>query len=468
MFSKETYTERRKLLRERVSRRGLILLPGNGEAPRNYPNNGYHYRQDSNFLYFYGLTNPDLVGMLDIDAGEDWLFGDDLSMDDIIWTGPQPTVKELGAKCGTANTAPLAELQEKLTLAIKKGRPVHFLPPYRADNKLKLGKWLGICPDALADRISIELAIAVVSLRDKKSAAEIREIEDACEIGYLMHTTAMKMCRPGVSERDIAGAIEGVALEKGEGVSFHSIVTQHGETLHNHGHDGILGSGRMLLVDAGAENLMNYCSDFTRTYPVNGKFTEMQAGIYNIVLAANTRAFELAKPGMLYKDVHFAAVKVILEGLKSLGIVKGDVDEAVDKGVHALFMPHGLGHMMGLDVHDMEDIGEKYVGYDLETERSAQLGVSNLRMARRLQAGMVMTDEPGIYFIPAYIAKWKAEGTNREFINFDKLEPYMDFGGIRIEDDLLITETGNRMLGKRRIPVTIKEIEEFMAGNRNR
>ncbi|HIZ15197.1 MAG TPA: aminopeptidase P family protein [Candidatus Tidjanibacter faecipullorum] len=465
MFSKETYIQRRQLLRERVSRGGIILLPGNGEAPRNYPDNAYHFRQDSNFLYFFGIQQPDLVGLLDIDAGEDWLFGDDLSMDDIIWTGPQPTVHELGASVGVTRTGSLAQLQETLTLAIRKGRHIHFLPPYRGDNKLKLCAWLGLTPDMVAHRISVELAIAIVSLRDKKSDDEIREIEEACEIGYRMHTTAMRMCRPGVRERDIAGAIEGVTLEMGDGVSFHSIVTQHGETLHNHSHNGILESGRMLLVDAGAENLMNYCSDFTRTYPVNGKFTPMQRDIYNIVLAANARAFELARPGILYRDVHFAAVRVILEGLSALGLVKGNLDDAVEKGVHALFMPHGLGHMMGLDVHDMEDIGEKYVGYDLETERSNQLGVSNLRMARRLQTGMVMTDEPGIYFIPAYIAKWKNEGLNKEFINFDKLEPYMNFGGVRIEDDLLITETGNRILGKRRIPVTVEEIETFMAGN---
>ena len=465
MFSKETYIQRRQLLRERVSRGGIILLPGNGEAPRNYPDNAYHFRQDSNFLYFFGIQQPDLVGLLDIDAGEDWLFGDDLSMDDIIWTGPQPTVHELGASVGVTRTGSLAQLQETLTLAIRKGRHIHFLPPYRGDNKLKLCAWLGLTPDMVAHRISVDLAIAIVSLRDKKSDDEIREIEEACEIGYRMHTTAMRMCRPGVRERDIAGAIEGVTLEMGDGVSFHSIVTQHGETLHNHSHNGILESGRMLLVDAGAENLMNYCSDFTRTYPVNGKFTPMQRDIYNIVLAANARAFELARPGILYRDVHFAAVRVILEGLSALGLVKGNLDDAVEKGVHALFMPHGLGHMMGLDVHDMEDIGEKYVGYDLETERSNQLGVSNLRMARRLQTGMVMTDEPGIYFIPAYIAKWKNEGLNKEFINFDKLEPYMNFGGVRIEDDLLITETGNRILGKRRIPVTVEEIETFMAGN---
>ncbi len=463
MFSKETYSERRRLLRERVSRGGVILLPGNSEAPRNYPDNGYHFRQDSNFLYFFGIKQPDMVGLLDIDSGEEWLFGDDLSMDDIIWTGPQPTVAELGARCGITRTAPLATLQDKLTLALKKGRPVHFLPPYRADNKLKLCRWLGVCPDALADRISIELAMAIVSLRDKKSEEEIREIEDACEIGYRMHTTAMRICRPGVCEREIAGAIEGVTLQAGEGVSFHSIVSQHGETLHNHSHDGILESGRMLLVDAGAENTMNYCSDFTRTYPVNGRFTSMQRDVYSIVLAANTRALELARPDMFYREVHLAAVKVIVEGLISLGLMKGNADDAVAAGAHALFMPHGLGHMMGLDVHDMEDIGENYVGYDLEIERGEQLGVSCLRMARRLKPGMVMTDEPGIYFIPAYIAKWKAEGLNTEFVNFDKLEPYMNFGGIRIEDDLLITPTGNRLLGKRRIPVTIDEIEAFMA-----
>lgn len=465
MFSKEIYSERRSLLRERVTRGGIILLPGNGEAPRNYPSNAYHYRQDSTFLYFFGLDLPDLVGLLDIDTGEERIYGNDYTMDDIIWMGPQPSVAELGASCGVKATASLAQLREDLTLAIRKGRPVHFLPPYRADNTARLSDWLGICPANIADRASVELALAVVSLRDKKSPQEIEQIEDACEIGYEMHTLAMKMCRPGVSEREIAGAIEGISLRRGKGVSFHSIVSQHGETLHNHSHDGILESGRLLLVDAGAENVMNYCSDFTRTFPVSGKFTRQQKDIYNIVLAANERALQLAKPGALYKDIHLASVKVITEGLISLGLMRGDAGEAVAAGAHALFMPHGLGHMMGLDVHDMEDIGEKYVGYDLETERSKQLGVSSLRMGRRLQTGMVMTDEPGIYFIPAYIAKWKAKGLNEQFINFDKLEPYMNFGGIRIEDDLLVTESGCRMLGKRRIPVTVQQIEDFMAAD---
>lgn len=466
MFSKQTYSERRAALRSRVTRGGLIVLPGNAESPANYPNNTYHFRQDSTFLYFFGLNHPDLVGVLDIESGEDTLYGDDLSMDDIIWTGPQPTVKELGESVGITNTMPRNMMEQQITLAIRKGRKVHFLPAYRAENMLLLNSLLGVKKNALSNYISVELALAVVSLRDKKSEEEIEQIERACAIGYKMHTTAMKMCRAGVIEREIAGAIEGIAMAEGAGVSFASIVSQNGETLHNHYYGNTLEDGRLLLVDAGAENVMNYCSDYTRTMPVSGKFTSRQADVYNIVLAANARAFELAGPEMLYKDVHLASCRVIIEGLKALGLMRGDTDAALTAGAHALFMPHGLGHMMGLDVHDMEDIGEKYVGYDLETERSTQLGVSALRMGRRLKPGMVMTVEPGIYFIPAYIQKWRTEGMCSDFINFDALTPYFNFGGIRIEDDLLVTATGNRMLGERRIPATVAEIEEFMRENR--
>lgn len=438
-------------------------MPGNSEASSNYPNNVYHFRQDSTFLYFFGLNLPDMTGIIDIDSGDETVFADDLSMDDIIWTGPQPTVKELGAKAGISSTKPLAELQGVLETAIRKGRRIHFLPPYRADKKITLSQWLGIDVAAVPNYISIELALAVVSLRDKKSEEEIAQIEEACEIGYRMHTTAMKMCRPGVVEREIAGTIEGVALQYGAGVSFTSIVSQNGETLHNHYYGNTLEAGRLLLVDAGAEAVSNYCSDFTRTMPVSGKFTQQQKDVYNIVLAANSRAFELSEPGKLYRDIHLAAGLVIAEGLTDLGIMKGNPKDAVAAGAFALFMPHGLGHMMGLDVHDMENIGEKYVGYDLETERGTDIGTSALRMGRRLQPGMVMTVEPGIYFIPAYIKKWKAEGLCKDFINFDAAEKYFGFGGIRIEDDLLITEKGNRMLGKKRIPVTVEEIEEFMS-----
>ncbi len=463
MFPKESYVARRAELRRRVTRGGIILLPGNVESPVNYPNNVYHFRQDSTFLYFFGLNLPSMAAVIDIDSGEEIIFADDLSMDDIIWTGPQPTVAELAARCGVSDTRPLAKIDEVVKEAVQRGRSVHFLPPYRAENKFFISRVTGIKARALADHISVELALAVVSLRDKKSREEIEEIEKACEIGYIMHTTAMKMCRPGVVEREIAGAIEGIALQYGAGVSFTSIVSQNGETLHNHYYGNTLEEGRLLLVDAGAETVMNYSSDFTRTMPVSGKFTQRQKDVYNIVLAANARAFELSEPGKLYRDIHLEACTVIAQGLINLGIMKGDAAEAVNAGAHALFMPHGLGHMMGLDVHDMEDIGEKYVGYDLETKRSTELGVSALRMGRRLQPGMVMTVEPGIYFIPAYIAKWKSEGLNAQFVNYDKAEEYCGFGGIRIEDDLLITDTGNRMLGKKRVPATVEEVEEFMA-----
>ncbi len=458
MFSKETYIGRRRALAEKMAGGGVVLMMGNGEASRNYPANVYHFRQDSTFRYFFGVELPDLAGVLDLDSGEAVLFGDDLTMDDIIWTGPQPTIAELGAKVGITQARPLDALP-----AMLKGRKVFFLPPYRAENKLKIAGLLGLQPDEVAKNISVELALAVVSLRDKKSEEEIAEIEKACEIGYLMHTTAMRMCRPGIVEREIAGAIEGIALSHGAGTSFTSIVSQNGETLHNHYYGNTLAEGRMLLVDAGAETVSGYASDFTRTMPVGGKFTARQKDIYNIVLAANTRAFELAKPGMLYRDVHLEACRVIIDGLKALGLMHGDTVEALAAGAHALFMPHGLGHMMGMDVHDMEDIGEKYVGYDRETERGTDVGTAALRMGRRLQPGMVMTVEPGIYFVPALIEKWRTEKLNAQFMNYPEIEKYIGFGGVRIEDDLLITHNANRMLGKKRIPVTVEEIETFMA-----
>lgn len=462
MFAKEIYTERRAELRKRMPEGGLILMPGNSEAPTNYPDNAYHFRQDSTFLYFFGLNNPDLIGVIDIDAGEDTLFGDDLSMDDIIWMGPQPSMKELGHKVGISKTLPREELCKTITKAIASGRRIHFLPPYRADITCKIGDLLGLKPYMVKTYASASLALAVVSLREVKSDEEIQEIEKACEIGYLMHTTAMRMCRPGVVEREIAGAIEGIAMQHGAGVSFHSIVSQNGQTLHNHYHGNTLEAGRLLLVDAGAESVSNYCCDFTRTIPVSGRFTDRQRDIYNIVLAANNKAFELSRPGVAYKDIHLESARVIVDGLKSLGLIRGNTDDAVSAGAHALFMPHGLGHMMGLDVHDMENIGENYVGYDQFVERSRQLGVSSLRMGRCLKPGFVMSVEPGIYFIPDYIAKWQSEGLNKDFINFDKVTTYNEFGGVRIEDDILITADSNRILGRRRVPVTVDEIEEFM------
>ena len=459
MFAEKTYANRRAELARKMPDTGLILLPGHTESPINYPNNAYRFRQDSNFLYYFGLALPDLAGVIDTADGETTLFGDDFTVEDIIWMGPQPKVAELAAKAGVAKTAPLAALAETIFAAVSQGRRIHILPPYRGEIKLLLGR---LFPGGI--EASDELIRAVVSMRDKKSDEEIAAIEEACATGYEMHTLAMRLCQPGVSEREIAGAIEGVALRRGWGTSFHSIVSQHGETLHNHNHDGVLQQGRMLLVDAGAEATSGYASDFTRTIPVGGRFTAKQKDIYDIVLAANNHAFEISIPGVRYVDVHIAASRVLIEGLHSLGLVRGSIDDAVEVGTHSLFMPHGLGHQMGLDVHDMEDLGERFVGYDDETPRSTHPSCSRCRMGRRLQPGMVVTVEPGIYFVPALIAKWRAEGgAAAKFVDFDRVESYLDFGGIRLEDDLLVTADGNRLLGARRIPVTTGEVEAEVA-----
>lgn len=461
MFRKETYVRRRSELRKRIEG-GLVLLPGNGESPANYPSNQFRFRQDSTFLYFFGLNRPDYVGLIDIDSGEETLYGDDYTIDDIIWMGPQPTLGEQAREVGIGKTLPLSQLGKRIEAAVSKGRKVHFLPPYRGETTLQIAQLLGLAPERVPLYASVELAKAVVALREIKDADEIDQIEKACEIGSKMHCMAMKMCRPGVVEREIAGAIESIALQHGAGVSFFSIVSQHGETLHNHCHEGTLLSGRLMLVDAGAETTMNYCSDFTRTFPVSGRFTQKQKDVYDIVLAANDRTFSLAGPESYYYQMHNEASLVIAEGLKSLGLMRGDMQEAVAVGAQALFMPHGLGHQMGLDVHDMENIGEKYVGYDEQTLRSSTPGLSSLRMGKRLREGMVITVEPGIYFIPALIEKWEREGLGSGFIDFAKVREYLDFGGIRIEDDMLITSFGNRLLGSNRPPVTTAQIEEYM------
>lgn len=461
MFEANVYKKRRKELRERVWE-GLVLILGNGEAPANYPDNTYRFRQDSSFLYFFGLNMPGFAGVLDVDNDKDYLFGNDVDMDDIIWMGPQPKVKELGAAVGISNTRPFAKLADMLREAIAQGRKIHFLPPYRYRNMQLLEDLLGIHHSLLKTYASLELIEAVVALRSVKEQCEIDEITKACNIGYEMHTTAMRNCRSGVKEQYIAGLIEGIANSYGSMVSFPVILSQNGETLHNHDHSQILQKGRMMLTDAGAENNMNYCSDFTRTVPVDGKFSARQKDVYNIVVNSNQRALELSRPGVTYLSVHLEVCKVLAQGLKDLGLMKGDVDAAVAAGAHALFMPHGLGHMMGLDVHDMEDLGQIYVGYDEVTRPVKQFGTSSLRMGRTLQPGFVITDEPGCYFIPALIDQWKEKGLHKDFLNYDKIETYKDFGGIRLEDDVLITEDGCRVLGDRRTPITVEEIEEIM------
>ncbi len=458
---KADYTSRRAKLTQQVGG-GIIILPGNNEAPCNYPDNTYKFRQDSTFLYFFGINQPGLTGVIDVDSQESWLFGDDVTMDDIIWMGPQPSIKELAATVGVPNSAPTAALKGFVEKAIQQKRAVHFLPPYRHDSMLYLEELTGIRVAQLQANSSVELIKAVVALRSVKEPCEIEEIERACDIGYEMHTTAMKLCKPGVKEQYIAGVLDGIASSYGSTVSFATILSQHGETLHNHCHDGFLETGRLMLTDAGAETANNYCSDFTRTVPVGGKFTPRQRDVYNIVLACHDHAIDFAHPGTTWKEVHLNVCKVLAQGLKDLGLMKGNVDDAVAAGAHALFLPHGLGHMMGLDVHDMENLGQCYVGFDDEIRPSDQFGLASLRMGRRLQEGFVITDEPGCYFIPALIDKWRAEKMHTDFLNYDAIESFKDFGGIRLEDDILITPTGSRFLGKKRIPITIDEVENIM------
>lgn len=460
MFTKETYIARRKELKRLVGG-GLILLFGNNESPCNYPANGYPFRQDSTFLYYFGLKRDNLVGVIDVDEDKETLVGDDVDVEDIVWLGLVDTMSGMANTCSVENTAPKKQLALICNQAMKQGRAIHFLPPYRHDNMIEIFSLLGIHPNQQRELASKTLIKAVVKMRSTKSKEEISEIENACSIGYKMHTEAMRLTAPGVVERYISGQMEGIARSYGAMVSFSNIFTQHGEIMHGVPSDRQLESGRLVLCDAGAENVNHYCSDNTRTYPVNGRFTQKQREIYSIVEACHDLALEVAKPEVLWYDVHIAVCRLMTERLKELGLMKGDVEEAVRQGAHALFLPHGLGHMMGMDVHDMEGLGQNYVGFDEEIQPSTQFGTNCLRMGRRLKEGFVVTDEPGIYFIPALIDDWKSRGLYTDFINYEAVEKYRDFGGIRIEDDVLITATGCRFLGEKRIPYHPDDVEAF-------
>lgn len=462
LFDSKTYIERRRILREKVGS-GLILFFGNNNAPCNYPANGYTFRQDSSFLYYFGQERDGLVGIIDADSGQEWLLGDDIDIEDIIWTGFVPSVHDLAAQSGVGSSAPLAQLPIMLSKARGRGQKIHFLPPYRHDHMIQIADLMDMHPLQTRAAASVDLIKAVVSMRSIKSDAEVAEIERAMAIGYKMHTAAMKACRPGVTEKSIGGLMEGIAMAEGAKVSFNSIVSMHGEIFHGDPSLKPLEAGRFLLVDAGAETVNNYCSDNTRTMPVSGKFTDRQRDIYSIVCACHDLTIEKARPGLKWMDMHLDVCRLMTDRLKDLGLMKGNTDDAVRAGAHAMFLQHGLGHMMGMDVHDMEGLGQVYVGFDDEVRPSEQFGTNCLRCGRRLQPGFVMTDEPGIYFIPALIDKWKAEKMHTEFINYDMLEEYRDFGGIRIEDDILITEDGCRVLGKDIIPYHPDDVEAFMA-----
>lgn len=466
MFSKETYVNRRAELKKLV-KSGIIILFGNNESPANFPANGYYpFRQDSTFLYYFGPKRDGLVGVIDVDNDKELLIGNDIDIDDIVWYGSVDSVHDMAEHAGVKESAPMKQLQVICDNAMKEKRMIHFLPPYRHDTMIQIFDLLGIHPSKQREAASVELIKAVVKMRSTKEQQEIEEIERACAIGYKMHTTAMRVTKSGVTEKYVGGQVNGIANSYGAMVSFPTIFSQHGEIMHGNPSMAVLESGRLALCDCGGETMEHYCSDNTRTFPVNGKFTQRQLEIYSIVEDCHDLALKISKPGVKYFDVHMDVCRLMTDRLKELGLMMGDTEEAVRAGAHAMFLPHGLGHMMGMDVHDMEGLGQTYVGFDDETRPNLeQFGTNCLRMGRRLEEGFVVTDEPGIYFIPALIDEWRAKGLHKDFINYEKLETYKDFGGIRIEDDILITSDGCRFLGEERIPYHPKDVEDFMSKN---
>jgi Xaa-Pro aminopeptidase len=457
MFQSATYQSRRSRLTQQLQGRGIVLLMGNEESPINYAGNVYRFRQDSNFLYFIGLDQAHLAAVIDLDEGSTTLFGNDLSIEDVVWEGPQPTMKQLAALSGIEHTAPYTALEEALAKAKSAGRAIHFTPPYRAENKIRMGRWLGIATDDLKTAASEALIKAIVQQRAHKTEEEIAEMELALDITRDMHIAAMRQARPGLRESDLAGTVEGIAIARGGRPAYGTILSVNGQTLHNPYHTNVLEKGRVVLGDFGAETGRHYAGDITRAFPVDSQFTPRQKDIYNIVLEAEVKAIEACRPGIRYADVHLLAARIIVDGMKSIGLMKGNTDDAVAEGAHALFFPHGLGHMIGLDVHDMEDLGEQYVGYG-DMQRSTQFGTKYLRLARALEPGFVFTVEPGIYFIPELFDLWQSQGKFSEFVHYEKLDEYRQFGGIRIEDNVLITDTGYRVLGPP-IPKTVEEVE---------
>jgi Xaa-Pro aminopeptidase len=456
MFQAEVYIQRRKILCEKIGS-GLILFWGNDESPMNYPDNPYHFRQHSSFLYYFGIDIPSLAAIIDVDNQRQIIFGDDFTIDDIVWRGPQPTIAERALLAGIEETQPLVKLFTILKEAQASRKVIHFLPPYRHENKIKLLRFLNIRPDEININASSELVKAVISQREIKTEVEIAEIEKAVDLSVDMHLAAIKMVRPGMTEAQVAARVYEMALAQNCQIAFPIIATINGQTLHNHSHQNILKKGDLFLLDAGAETHRHYAGDLSSTFPVSKTFTGIQKVIYQASLKAHEAAVKTIAPKVRFMEVHLAACRSIATSLKELGLMKGDIDEAVAAGAHALFFPCGTGHMMGLDVHDMEDLGEIHVGYDGE-QKSSQFGLKSLRLAKELRPGHVFTIEPGIYFIPELIDLWKSKVKFEEFLNWTEIEKFRHFGGIRNEEDFLVTETGFRRLGKDK-PKTIEEIE---------
>ncbi len=461
MFPRETYETRRKALMSRTEG-GLLLFPGNGESPMNFADNCYHFRQDSTFLYYFGLSQPDLTAVIDVDGETTMIFGDELSIDHIVWMGDLPTIAHRAERVGVSETHPLSALAEIMGRAVAAGRAVHYLPPYHPGTTLKLAHLLGLSPEDVVPEASQELIQAVADQRSYKSDEEIAEIEKAVNTSVSMHEAGIKMARPGMSELEIAAEVERIAVASGGHIAFPVIATINGQTLHNHSHGNTISEGDLFLLDTGAETAMGYAGDLTSTFPVSPTFSQEQRAVYEVLLSTYEASVAALAPGIPFKDVHFTACRTIFEGMKGLGIFKGDTEEALAAGAHAIVMPHGLGHMMGLDVHDMENLGEVTVGWAGEP-KSTQFGLKSLRLGRPLEPGFVLTIEPGIYFIPQLMDTWRAQGHCGEFIDFDELDKWRDFGGVRHEEDYLITADGSRRLGRAK-PKTVQEIEGLRGG----
>lgn len=457
LFDKSVYKNRRSVLKKNIES-GLILFLGNEESSMNYKDNWYPFRQDSNFLYYFGLNTAGLAAIIDVDSGEEIIFGNELTIDDIVWTGPLPTIHEMASEVAVARTEPFNEIISVISRALASGRIIHITPPYRPENKIRLASLLQVSTGALNEFISVQLIKAIISQRSYKEACEVEEMHKAATISAEMHLAGMRFAKAGMKEYEVMAKVKELAYFQNGSLSFNPIVTIHGETLHNLYSGNTLIDGQMVLCDAGASNDMNYAGDLTTTYPVGKKFSAKQKDVYNIVLHAHQSSVSMLKPGVLFKDVYLNAAQKIVEGMQSLGVMKGNAAEAVAAGAHAMFFQCGLGHMIGLDVHDMEDLGEAYVGYTDTLKKSTQFGMKSLRLGRALEAGFTLTVEPGIYLIPQLIDAWKAENKFAAFINYNKLEDYRDFSGIRVEEDYLITENGYKLLGNK-LPMTVDEIE---------
>lgn len=457
MFNRETYVQRQQKLFKAVNS-GIILLPGNEESPMNYTDNPYRFRQDSTFLYFFGLSRPGLIALLDTTNGRVSIYGDDYTVEDFVWMGKQPTINELAATCEVEHTGSISDLYTRVSQANKLKETIHFLPQYRPENILKLMDMTGRSAQEIKTGASAEFIMAVVSQRNYKTAEEIIEIEKGIDTTVDMHVTAMKMVKPGMQELDVVVEIEKIARAAGGDISFPTIATISGQTLHNHYHGNIIKDGQLFLLDCGAETSMAYAGDLSSTFPVGQTFTNLQKDIYNLVLKSHYACVDALKPGVTFKEVHHAACLTITEGLKNMGLMKGDAESAVEAGAHALFFPCGTGHMMGLDIHDMENLGEEFVGYGGEP-KSTQFGLKSLRLGRAMEPGFVVTIEPGIYFIPELTDQWRSQKKFTEYLNYDEIDKFRNFGGIRNEEDYLITQDGKRLLGNKKKPMLIEELE---------